>query len=118
MALATADIHVKIDPTVKKKAERKLKAAGITMSEFINMQLRRVVRGDQRVEEVMDESLPENLRIGSEEQLIELLKKRLERDEKEKKYSTPEETWAILDKHRRELKERSRHEKVQNRICA
>ena len=85
MALATADIHVKIDPMVKKKAERKFKAAGITMSDFINIELRKVVRGDRKVEKVVDEALPENLRIESEEQLIELLKKRLEKEEKEQK---------------------------------
>lgn len=77
MALATADIHVKIDPLVKRKAERKLKKAGITMSEFINLSLRRVVRGDEAVmDQVIDEALPENLRITSEEELVKFLEKR------------------------------------------
>ena len=116
MALATADIHVKIDPMVKKKAERKFKAAGITMSDFINIELRKVVRGDRKVEKVIDEALPENLRIESEEQLKRLLEKRIEKDGG--KYYTSEEMWAILDKHRKELKERSKHEKIQNRVYA
>ena len=80
MALATADIHVKIDPFVKSKAEEKFKEAGITMSDFINLELRRIIRDDEPVEAIIDEALPENMRIGSEEELIAFLKKREKED--------------------------------------
>ena len=80
MALATADIHVKIDPLVKRKAEKKLREAGITMSDFINLELRRIIRDDESVEVVVDKALPENMRIGSEEELIAFLKKREKED--------------------------------------
>ena len=77
MALATADIHVKIDPSVKKQAEQKLKDAGITMSDFINLELRRIIRSERvTTDEVIDKTLPENLRINSEEELIKFLEKR------------------------------------------
>ena len=80
MALATADIHVKIDPFVKRKAEERFKDAGITMSDFINLELRRVIRDDEAVDKIMDEALPENLRISSDEELIAFLRKRDEND--------------------------------------
>ena len=90
MALATADIHVKIDPLVKKKAERKLRLAGMTMSDFINLELRRVARDDFiATERVIDEALPENLRIGSEKELIDFLHKR-EVENNGEKYSSVE----------------------------
>ena len=87
MALATADIHVKIDPLVKRKAEKKFKEAGITMSDFINLELRRIIRDDEPVEAVVDEALPENMRIGSEEELIAFLEKR-EKDDKGVRYTS------------------------------
>lgn len=94
MALATADIHVKIDPLVKKKAEKELKKVGITMSDFINIELRRVIRGERKVEKIVDEALPENLRINSEEELIKFLEKR-EREDTGVRY-TSEQMREIL----------------------
>ena len=49
MALATADIHVKIDPKVKKDSEKILKEIGISMSDLINITLRKVIR-EKRVD--------------------------------------------------------------------
>ena len=40
MALATADIHIKVDPAVKREAEKNLKSYGISMSDLINVTLR------------------------------------------------------------------------------
>ena len=91
MALATADIHVKIDPLVKKKAEKKFKQAGITMSDFINLELRRVIRDEKAVEKVVDEALPENLRINSEQELKEFLEKRMAQHTKDGRYYTIEQ---------------------------
>ena len=94
MALATADIHVKIDPLVKKKAEKKFKEIGITMSDFINLELRRIIREDKAVAEIVDEALPDNLRISSVDDLVALLQKR-EREDSNKGY-TSEEMKTIL----------------------
>ena len=93
MALATADIHVKIDPLVKKKAEKKFKEIGITMSDFINLELRRIIREDKAAE-IVDEALPDNLRIASVDDLVALLRKR-EREDSNKGY-TSEEMKTIL----------------------
>ena len=94
MALATADIHVKIDPLVKKKAEKKFKEIGITMSDFINLELRRIIREDKPAAEIVDEALPDNLRISSVDDLVALLQKR-EREDSNRGY-TSEEMKTIL----------------------
>ncbi len=94
MALATADIHVKIDPLVKKKAEKKFKEIGITMSDFINLELRRIIREDKAAAEIVDEALPDNLRISSVDDLVALLQKR-EREDSNRGY-TSEEMKTIL----------------------
>jgi addiction module RelB/DinJ family antitoxin len=87
MALATADIHVKIDPLVKKKAEKKFKEIGITMSDFINLELRRIIREDKAAAEIVDEALSDNLRIASVDDLVALLRKR-ESEDSNRNYSS------------------------------
>ena len=87
MALATADIHVKIDPLVKKKAEKKFKEIGITMSDFINLELRRIIREDKAAAEIVDKALPDNLRIASVDDLVALLRKR-ESEDSNRNYSS------------------------------
>lgn len=94
MALATADIHVKIDPLVKKKAEKKFKEIGITMSDFINLELRRIIREDKAATEIVDEALPDNLRISSVDDLVALLRKR-EREDSNRNHSS-EQMKAML----------------------
>jgi addiction module RelB/DinJ family antitoxin len=87
MALATADIHVKIDPKVKKDSEKILKEIGISMSDLINITLRKVIR-EKRVDMdiVTKERLPENLRIETKEQLVGFLNKR--EQESDQKYTS------------------------------
>lgn len=84
MALATADIHVKIDPKVKKDSEKVLREIGISMSDLINITLRKVIR-EKRVD--MDiattKRLPENLDIKTKEQLIDFLSKREKQNDKQ-----------------------------------
>ena len=88
MALATADIHVKVDPAIKKRAEKKFKEDGITMSDFINIKLRGYLRGDSVLAAADKRNLPENLRIETKEELEAFLKKRLAEDEEANKYYT------------------------------
>ena len=81
MGLATADIHVKVDPEVKTGAEKVLKEIGITMSDLINMTLRRVVRERRVPFETADARVPRNMRIESRDEIIELLRASLANDD-------------------------------------
>lgn len=82
MAVATADIHIKIDPLVKEEAEKNFKACGTTMSRFINDVLRSFNRDfKQNNKEIEDYVVPENLRIESREQLVRILEERIAADD-------------------------------------
>ncbi|MBQ1387748.1 type II toxin-antitoxin system RelB/DinJ family antitoxin [Candidatus Saccharibacteria bacterium] len=97
MALATADIHVKIDPKVKKDSEKILKEIGISMSDLINITLRKVIR-EKRVDMdiVAKERLPENLRIETKEQLIDFLNEREQK--KDQKYTSAQMRETLSEK--------------------
>ena len=101
MALATADIHVKIDPKVKKDSEKILKEIGISMSDLINITLRKVIR-EKRVDMdiVAKERLPENLRIETKEQLIDFLNEREQKKEqkKDQKYTSAQMRETLSEK--------------------
>lgn len=88
MALATADIHVKVDPAIKKRAEKKFKKDGITMSDFVNIKLRGYLRGDNIFPQRNEAELPENLRITTREELEAFLDKRLAENEEKNQYYT------------------------------
>lgn len=67
MATAQADIHIKVDPTIKTKSEVILNKIGISMSDLINMTLRRVIY-EQRIPfdtRVADQLAPDNLHFSS-----------------------------------------------------
>ena len=97
MALATADIHVKIDPKVKKDSEKILKEIGISMSDLINITLRKVIR-EKRVDMdiVAKERLPENLRIETKEQLIDFLNEREQK--RDQKYTSTQMRETLSEK--------------------
>ena len=81
MAVATADIHIKIDPQVKSEAEENFKKCGTTMSRFINDVLRSFNHDfKQNSREIEGYVIPENLRIESRKQLINILEKRISSD--------------------------------------
>ena len=78
MAIATADIHIKIDPQVKREAEHNFSKCGITMSRFINDALRSFNRDFRKnSESVIEAMTPENLRIESHAQLVRILEERI-----------------------------------------
>lgn len=82
MAVATADIHIKIDPRVKSEAEKNFKKCGTTMSRFINDVLRSFNRDfKQNSREMEGYVVPENLRIESRKQLVSMLEKRINSDD-------------------------------------
>lgn len=67
MATAQADIHIKVDPTIKTKSEAILDKIGISMSDLINMTLRRVIY-EQRIPfdtRVADQLAPDSLQVSS-----------------------------------------------------
>lgn len=82
MAVATADIHIKIDPQVKREAEKNFAQCGTTMSRFINDVLRSFNRDfKENRTEIEKYSVPENLRIETREQLVNILEKRIAEDD-------------------------------------
>lgn len=76
MALATADIHIKVEPEIKTSSEKVLKEIGISMSDLINMTLRKLIRDKTVPFDITAEAAPENLRINTKEQLIRFLEVR------------------------------------------
>lgn len=82
MAVATADIHIKIDPRVKNEAEKNFAKCGTTMSRFVNDVLRSFNRDfREKSAELEKYFVPENLRIETREQLVKLLEKRIATDD-------------------------------------
>lgn len=82
MAVATADIHIKIDPQVKNEAEKNFKKCGTTMSRFINDVLRSFNHDfKQNSKDIEGYAVPENLRIESRKQLTNILEKRIASDD-------------------------------------
>lgn len=82
MAVATADIHIKIDPRVKSEAEKNFEKCGTTMSRFINDVLRSFNRDfKQNNREIEKYTVPENIRIESRKQLVHILEKRISSDD-------------------------------------
>ena len=96
MAVALADIHVKVDPDIKTQSETVLNRIGISMSDLVNMTLRRVVyeRDIPFETRVPEAALPEAMRIKSEAELVDFLNKRIAENEKSDKYYTLEELAA------------------------
>lgn len=81
--MAVTDMHIKIDTDVKNESEKILKKIGISMSDLINMTLRRVVY-ERRVPfdtQVPGDGLPENMQIETREQLESFLQKRFGEDD-------------------------------------
>ena len=106
MATTYADIHVKVNKEVKEESEKILNSIGISMSDLINMTLRRVVYERQipfntRIE--LNEA-PENLKINTREELDVLLD-RLSADDEDKMLSN-DEMWRGVRKHMKEVEMR------------
>ena len=75
MAIALADIHVKVNPEIKSASEDVLSKIGISMSDYINMALRRVVR-EQRIPfdtSVLAEGAPRELTANTREEFLKIL---------------------------------------------
>ncbi|MBR5408547.1 type II toxin-antitoxin system RelB/DinJ family antitoxin [Candidatus Saccharibacteria bacterium] len=97
MATAQADIHVKVDQNIKSESENILGQIGISMSDLINMTLRRVIR-EKRIpfDTSIAEKTPDCMRIISEKQLKDYLEKGAEYDAKNPNTYTTEEIEKIL----------------------
>ncbi len=83
MANIMADVHVKVDKKIKNESEEVLKKIGISLSDLVNMTLRRVVY-ERRIPfetKIVEEELPENMRIKTKEELIEYLEKNFDKNE-------------------------------------
>lgn len=72
MAIAQADIHVKVDKEIKNQSEYILGQIGISMSDLVNMTLRRVIY-EKRIPfdtRIIDTEVPESVRVDSKEELL------------------------------------------------
>ena len=106
MATTYADIHVKVNKDIKEESEEILGAIGISMSDLINMTLRRVVYERQipfntRIER---NEAPAELKVNTREELDELLD-RLSVEEEEKMLSS-NEMWQDMKKHMQKVEMR------------
>lgn len=106
MTTTYADIHVKVNKEVKEESEKILNLIGISMSDLINMTLRRVVYErripfDTRIER---DEVPEDLKISTREELNMLLD-RLSADDEDKMLSN-DEMWRGVRKHMKEVEMR------------
>lgn len=105
MTKAQARIQVRVDQDVKEQSEEILGKIGISMSDLINMTLRRVIYErripfDTAVEngadnldlkiDYNDPNLPECMRIRTEEELDAFLEKRIREDTDAPTYSIEE----------------------------
>ena len=111
-----ADIHVKVDSSIKTGAEDVLKKIGISMSDLINMTLIRVVR---------EKDIPFNTcvlesdfaKMETKEDLEAYLDKLIEEDDGTR--YTHDEVWAEMDDYIKMLKvERSRNARLRRPLHA
>lgn len=100
MPLAQADIHVRIDPKIKSESETILNEIGISMSDLVNITLRKVIRerGIPFDTRLKSHEIPECMQIESEEELYALIDKDIEESKRSGKYYTVDEVEAMLER--------------------
>ena len=106
MVTAYADIHVKVNKEVKEESEKILNSIGISMSDLINMTLRRVVYERQipfstRLER---NEAPKDLKINTREELDMLLDRLSAEDEGE--MLSNDDMWRDVWNHMKEVEKR------------
>ncbi len=77
MANVLADVHVKVDKKVKNESEEVLKKIGISLSDLVNMTLRRVIY-ERRIPfdtKITEDELPANMRIETKKELLTYLER-------------------------------------------
>lgn len=94
--MAVATIHVRVKPEVKEGSEKILEKIGITMSDFVNMSLKRLIF-EERIPfstRISDSRIPENMRVENKEHMIRLIKEAI--DEDDGRYYTFDEIFEEL----------------------
>ena len=101
MTTQYADIHIKVNPTVKADAEKVLSEIGISMSDLINMTLRRVVfeQGIPFSTKLKPSLLPEITTSQELEQYLETVV-----SEDDGVYYSADEVWNDLEQHKKTIK--------------
>ena len=81
MAVALADIHVKINPDIKSQSEEILGKIGISMSNLINMTLRQVIY-QKRIpfETSLEYEMPRCMQLRTEGEIKKYLEENLAKD--------------------------------------
>lgn len=103
MATAQANIHVRVNPEVKRDSEKILKEIGISMSDAVNMMLRGIIRKKGLPFEVSleEEKMPGYVKIESVDDLRAYIDEVSEKNAKSKTY-TYDEAKKILEVGRME----------------
>lgn len=78
--MATTDIHVRVDSGVKSESEKILKEIGITISDLVNMTLRKTVRERGIPFEAKLSEMPQNMRVETKDDIIRLIDEGIEQD--------------------------------------
>lgn len=81
--MAVATIHVRVKPEVKEGSEKILEKIGISMSDFVNMSLKRLIF-EERIPfstRISDNKVPECMRVENKEQMIKLIDEAFEADD-------------------------------------
>ncbi len=82
--MATTDMHVRVDEDVKNETERILKELGLTISDLVNITMRRTIRERgipfEAKLSIAGENLPENMKVDSIEDLKRLIDESIEGD--------------------------------------
>lgn len=116
MTTKYADIHIKVNPEVKEQSEEILQQIGISMSDLINMTLRRVIY-ERDIPFNTSVGLPSDLTINTKEEMLELLNS-IEPQDESNLLSTEELLSGIKEHHQNLMEERVKREKVSNQIYA
>lgn len=104
--MTTTDIHIRIDKDVKEDSESILRELGITISDLVNMTLRKTIR--QRgipfdVDLDTTKRIPKNMRVETKEELMALIEESFANDDGTR-YSIQE-----VKEHIRALEKSYRH---------
>lgn len=117
MTTIYADIHVKINKDIKDKSERILDSIGISMSDLINMTLRRVIYERQIPfsTRVLPDDAPKSISIESTDDFKKYLDEMIREDDGVR--MSEDEVWANIQNHINEpSSSKERNEKIQSRV--
>lgn len=116
MTTKYADIHIKVNPEIKEQSEAVLQQIGISMSDLINMTLRRVIY-ERDIPFETSIGAPAELTINTKKDLLKVFNDIASQDDSD--LLAEEEAFSKIEQHHQNLmNERSKREKVSNQVYA